>query len=290
MQDYLRHELIEKAIEHLQGAEYVLIGAGAGLSAAAGVDYGDTATFERLFKPLMKRGFRRQYELIGFEKWSPEEKWAYWATHVNHVRFDFPPNSMYQALLDIVKDKNYFVITTNVDAMFEKAGFDTERLYTPQGDYALMQCVKACTDQTWSSKPIIDRILPHIDRDTLTITDVDVVPTCPNCGGQVFLNVRLSRYFVEKPYAEQAKKFNDWISQTSGKSVHLMEFGVGYNTPSIIRYPFENLTHSNPLVRLLRVNPDAPEVPAEIKDRSISIAESAKDVIEAMCLFGGNVS
>jgi NAD-dependent SIR2 family protein deacetylase len=147
----------------------------------------------------LERGFRRQFELIGFRDWTEEEKWGYWATHVNYVRFEYPPNPVYLNLFHLVKDKDYFVMTSNVDGMFYKAGFGENRVYTPQGDYALMQCVKACTQETWSSKPAIQKMFVSIDKDKLAVSDPSLVPYCPNCGSPMFLNVRLDRCFIEKP-------------------------------------------------------------------------------------------
>ncbi|MBY8913923.1 hypothetical protein KY305_14360 [Bacillus sp. YC2] len=275
-------EKVEKIIGQLQQADCVLIGAGAGLSASAGIDYGDTKIFERLFTPLMKKGFRRQYELIGYNDWMEEEKWAYWATHVNYVRFEFPPSPVYQALLNLVKNKDYFVITTNVDGMFEKAGFDVNRLCTPQGDYAQYQCNKPCTHETWPTKPVIDKILPNIDQSTLTIKDSSLVPHCANCGGPVFLNVRVDDSFIDDPYVNQWEKYRDWLQTTQNKKLFVIEFGVGFNTPSIIRWPFENIVYNHSQASLLRVNQNDSDVPKEIIHKSICVEKNAKEVIESI--------
>ncbi|MFC5470922.1 hypothetical protein ACFPPD_19735 [Cohnella suwonensis] len=272
------------AAEAIRTADCILVSAGAGLSAAAGYSYGNQDTFSRLFKPLMKKGFTRQYELIGFMDWTEEEKWAYWATHVNYIRFEAPESPVYTKLYDLVKDKDYFVFTSNVDGMFYKAGFDQERAYTPQGDYALMQCMKACTQETWPSKPAVDRILPVINRDTLTVNDPDVIPYCPNCGGPMFLNVRIDRYFIEKPYESQRERFMSWLQNTLNRKICLIELGVGFNTPSVIRWPMENVTHQHPNATLLRVNPDHPQIPEEIKQKSQSYALDAKTWVDKVHL------
>ncbi len=275
-------EQYRAAIAALEEADSVLIGAGAGLSAAAGVSYGDTEVFTRLFKPLMKRGFRRQYELIGFNDWTEEEKWGYWATHVNYVRFEYPAGPVYTKLFDLVKDKEYFVFTSNVDGMFYKAGFDADRAYTSQGDYALMQCVKACTQETWPSKPAIERILSAIDPETLTVSDPALVPYCPNCGGPMFLNVRVDRYFIEQPYEAQRQRFSEWQQQTTDRKLCLMEFGAGFNTPSVIRWPMESITHQNPHAMLIRINREYPQVPKEIREKAISFETDAATWVDQM--------
>lgn len=276
----------QKALEALREADCVLIGAGSGLSAAAGVSYGDTETFARLFKPLLKKGFRRQYELIGFHDWTEGEKWGYWATHVNYVRFEYPVSPVYTKLFNLVQEKDYFVFTSNVDGMFYKSGFDSDRAYTPQGDYALMQCVKACTQETWPSKPVIDRILSAIDPKTLTVTDPDLVPYCPNCGGPMFLNVRVDRHFIEKPYEPQHERFMPWLQDTVGRRLCIIELGVGFNTPSVIRWPLQSITKQHSTATLLRVNQDHPQVPDEIAEKSLSFGVNAKDWIDQIhCLL-----
>lgn len=280
MSGYSEIDNIQAAVDAIQSADCVLIGAGAGLSAAAGYSYGDKATFARLFKPLMKKGFQRQYELIGFNDWTEQEKWAYWATHVNYIRFESPVSSVYSKLFDLVNEKDYFVFTSNVDGMFYKAGFDSERAYTPQGDYALMQCVRACTQETWPAKPVVDRILPDIDQDTLTVVDSGLVPYCPNCGGPMFLNVRVDRFFIEKPYESQRDRFMPWLQKALDRKLCLIELGVGFNTPSVIRWPMENVTNQHPQATFLRVNPDYSQVPKELTEKAYSFSMDAKTWIE----------
>jgi len=262
---------IRRIEDEIRRADCVLIGAGAGLSAAAGLDYGDTRIFATLFPQLVKKGFRRQYELIGYNSWSEEESWAYWSTHVNYVRFTFPPSPLYQALLSVVADKDYFVITSNVDAMFYKTGFAANRIYTPQGDYARLQCVKPCTFETWPTKPVIDKILPAIDPESFAVSDSSLIPRCPRCGGRVFLNVHLDAGYNAKPYEEGMRAYRTWLSAAADKKLLLLELGVGLNSPGVIRWPFEYMTRQLPYTRLIRVNTHAPEVPPDLMDRSISM-------------------
>lgn len=273
---------IEKCAELLQNADSVLIGAGSGLSRAAGLDYLDKEAFARDFPVLVKKGFSMKTELIGFTDWPPEMEWAYYSKHVKDFRFNARPHPVYTRLLEMVKDKNYFVLTSNVDAMFIKSGFSNDRIFTPQGDYARIQCLKPCTNETWPSKPIIEKIIPNIDNKTFMITDPSVIPSCPNCGGPVFLNVRAGNWFVEEPYKEQAKRLNKWLKSVKNSRFLLIEIGAEFNTPVVVRWPMEQITNSNPKSYLIRVNLQYPQVQSDIKDRSIELKCDAMEFINAL--------
>jgi NAD-dependent SIR2 family protein deacetylase len=266
----------------LKQADRVLIGAGAGLSASAGFDYTDAVRFAELFPALTRRGFQARYQLIGYEGWNPEEKWAYWAKHVEDVRFSPGSHPVYTRLFDLVKDKDYFVLTSNVDALFARNGFDEERLYTPQGDYGQMQCRTPCRQVTWPSKPILDCILAHTDAESEVVNDLRVIPTCPFCGEDVFLNVRLDHGFVETPYKEQSRRFRAWFGDGLQSSLLVLEIGAGYSTPSVVRWPMENIVFTNPNARFVRINLSHPEVPGEIAKRSISLAMDAQAAVDAI--------
>jgi NAD-dependent SIR2 family protein deacetylase len=266
----------------LTASTHVLIGAGAGLSAAAGIDYTDQVNFAQVFPALMRRGFRARYELIGYTDWTPAEEWGYWATHIHDVRFTQRSHPVYSQLLELVEDKNYFVLTSNVDAMFARNGFDERRVFAPQGDYATMHCSKPCSYDTWPSKPIIDRILPTIDPTTLTVTDPSVIPHCPRCGGPVFMNVRLDSSFSEEPYEEQRKRLNDWLQDARNEPLLAIEIGAGFNTPSVVRWPMEQIVSAIPQAQFLRINLTHPAVPVEIADKSIGLAVDAGTAIAAI--------
>lgn len=282
MSESFKEDDIKQIAECIRKADRILIGAGAGLSAAAGIDYGDMQVFANLFPQMVKKGFRRQYELIGYDDWSEEEEWAYWTTHVNYVRFQFPPSSLYTTLLDIVADKDYFVITTNVDAQFYKSGFDVRRIYTPQGDYARLQCVKQCTTETWPTKDVIDKILPKIDQEKFVVTDSTLIPRCPRCGGRVFLNVHLDSRYNHEPYKEQSHHYQDWLQEVANKKLVILELGVGYNSPGVIRWPFERIVQLLPEVQFVRINEKNPEVPESIKDKSLFIRKDIRSVLPAL--------
>lgn len=257
--------------EWLDDAEAVLIGAGAGLSVAAGIDYGDEADFKSVFPVLHAQGFRARYQFIGRTGLSPAQHWAYWATHVNDVRFRERHGEVYATLKTLTEGKDTFVLTSNVDAMFERHGFDGEKLFTPQGDYALMQCKRPCQQRVWLSQPIIEQLLPSIDPVTFEVTDLSLLPKCLNCGGEVFLNVRADARFVEKPYVPQSKRFRAWVEQNAKKKLLLLEIGAGFNTPGVVRWQMEGLTAAIDHSRFIRINRDDASVPDRIAARSLSL-------------------
>jgi len=273
---------VEKTVEWIRSADSILIGAGAGLSADAGADYGDTQLFARNYPGMVKRGFHKKLELIGYTGWSEALKWGYLAQHVNEVRFQATKHPIYEQLLDIVRDKDYFVITTNVDAMFVKNGFDTSNIYTPQGDYAMLQCEAPCTREVWPIKPFVDAILPVIDHRTQEVTDPSVIPRCPNCGGPVFMNVRGGDWFIDEPYLDQAEKYHAWVESKKESHVVLIEIGAGFNTPVWIRWPMEEITYQYPAAKLIRINLLQPDTPSEIAAKSIKFKEKAVTAISAI--------
>lgn len=266
----------------LETADAVLIAAGAGLSVDAGIDYMDTESFARDFPGMVQLGFRRRAELMGYSAWSPELKWGYLAANVNQVRFHPALHPVYARLLDLVRDKDYFVITSNVDGLFPKHGFAEDRLYTRQGDYALMQCQTPCSNAVWPTWPFIAPILPQIDPATQRVTDSSVLPRCPNCGEDVIMNVRGGAWFIEEPYREQAARLDRWLDDNHDRELLVLEIGAGFNTPSVIRWPMEHIVHAHPHAHLIRVNMQYPQVPREIAARSIALQASALQAITAL--------
>lgn len=275
-------EALARCARLLHAADYVLIAAGSGLSVDAGIDYTDQAYFARRWPAMVKRGFRRQYDTIGYRDWSEALQWGFLADHVNEVRFLTPAQPVYEKLRALVNSNDTFVITTNVDGQFAKSGFAEERLYTPQGNYALYQCLTPCTRETWPFKPVIDRILPTIDRATQEITDPSVIPHCRHCGGPVMMNVRGGDWFIEEPYLEQRGRFVEWVNNSVNGSLLILEFGSGFNTPGVIRWPMERIAYQHPNAHLVRVNRDYPQAPAELGEKAITIQARAIEVIEGL--------
>lgn len=278
----VNRESIKKCVELLKDAEKVVIGAGAGLSADAGLNYMDKEAFARDYPGLVKKGFNMKLELMGFYNWSPAEEWGYYAQHINEFRFLMPPHPVYTRLYGMVKDKDYFVLTSNVDGMFYKGGFPEEKVFTPQGDYALTQCFTPCTSETWPTKPIIEKILPNIDISTQTISNPSAVPKCPNCGDRVFPNVRGGNWFIEGPYKEGERRFKEWLTKIKDSKILLLEFGAGFNTPVVVRWPMTNITYNNKKSHLIRVNLLHPQVEKEIEDRAISFQCKTIEFMDAI--------
>jgi NAD-dependent SIR2 family protein deacetylase len=271
--------------EWLATSGHVLIGAGAGLSVAAGIDYTDRVSFARDFPDLVRRGMSACYQLIG-RRLPPEVHWSYWARHVLDARFSDRRSAVYEQLHDLVADKDVFVMTSNVDALFARHGFDEARVFTPQGDFALMQCramgSAACRDATWPSRPILERIVAAIDPATGEVADPTVIPACPRCGGAVFLNVRESADFVEAPYHEGAHRLSAWLESAMREPLLVLEIGAGFNTPGVIRFPLENVVYHAHGARFVRVNPEHPAVPEEIADRSLAVRAGAAETVDTI--------
>ncbi|WP_233601583.1 NAD-dependent protein deacetylase of SIR2 family [Corallococcus sp. AB038B] len=266
----------------LEESGRVLIGAGAGMSASAGIDYADTATFAQLFPAFVRMGFRAQYQLIGYGGLTPAQHWGYWSTHVKHVRFGQDARAAYADLRQLVSGRDTFVLTSNVDMLFPRNGFDEARLFTPQGDYARMQCRKPCARETWPTRPFIERCLESLDPVTQQVTDPEALPRCPQCGGAVFMNVRVDAGFVEEPYIEQAQRFRQWVGQGSEGRLLVIEIGAGFNTPSVVRWRMEHLVHHHLDARLIRINPLNPELPEELTGRAVSLEMGAVEALAAL--------
>lgn len=273
---------IQRCCDLLRQANAMLIAAGAGLAVEAGIDYMDTESFARDFPGMVKLGFHRRAELMGYSDWSPELKWGYLAANVNQVRFQASPHPVYARLLDLVREKEYFVITSNVDGLFTKNGFAEDRLFTPQGDYALMQCQTPCSSAVWPSWPVIERILPKIDPATQKVTDSSVLPRCPNCGEDVIMNVRGGHWFIEDPYREQAERLEQWLDNSHDRDLLALEIGAGFNTPSVIRWPMERIVHAHSRAHFIRVNLQYPQVPREIAGQSVSLQGHAMGAVTAI--------
>lgn len=275
---------LARAADWLRNSRHLLITAGAGLTAAAGIDYGDTELFAREFPAMLRYGVRAQYQMIGRSVADPAVLWGYWAAHVNLVRWHSVPSEAYRLTKHLAggfADDDTFVFTSNVDAMFERHGFDPAHIYTPQGDYALLQCRLPCTRAVWEWKPELDAIVAATDPATQR-TDPDLVPRCPNCGGEVFLNVRIDASFIGDHFQPAAERLERWIDARRDDAVTVLEMGAGFNTPSVVRWPSEQLVRSFPRWHLIRVNLMYPSVPDDLDDRAASVGGSATTVLRQL--------
>ncbi len=272
----------------ISDSQHILITAGAGMSAAAGFDYGENARYKELFPAFARKGFTARYQAIGYRGWSPAEFWAFWAIHVADIRFGERNDPVYRELNALTRHANTFVYTSNVDRLFPRNGFSRDRLYTPQGDYGYLQCAKRCHDAVWDSEPVVVQLLQNMDPVAQIITDPDVIPCCPKCGGEVFLNVRIDQHFVESPYREEQAHFANWIEQVVDKPFLIIEIGAGFNTPSVIRWPGEQLVQGTREGRMIRINQAHPQIPAIIQDRATGIGEDAAAVIKELFELSGS--
>jgi NAD-dependent SIR2 family protein deacetylase len=257
----------------------VLIGAGAGLTAAAGFDYSDTAMFRRLFPALAARGFSAQYQMIG--RPLPEPLfWGYWFKHVHHMRFaDHGHSEVYQQLHRMTRGMDRFVHTSNVDSLFIRNGFDSTQVHTPQGDYALLQCTIACTRHVWPVEPVMNRGLASLDASTGEVTDPDALPRCPNCGAPAFLNVRIDASFIDDHLRPAARAFASWLQAARKQPLLILEIGAGFSTPAVVRFPLERIARSLPDARFIRINRDHPAIPADLQSRGLSIRADISSVL-----------
>lgn len=270
----------------LEQAEAVVIGAGAGLSTAAGFLYAGER-FRKYFQDfIVKYGFRDMYSGGFYPFPTLNEHWAYWSRYIYVNRYMDPPSPVYQKLYEIVKDKDYFVLTTNVDHCFQKAGFDKERLYYTQGDYGLFQCSGPCHEKTYDNAETVRAMVeaqgfriaadgslyvPDGITPLLEVTD-ELIPHCPVCGKPMSMNLRADDTFVQdEGWYLAAKRYETFLTQHSGQKVVFLELGVGYNTPGIIKYPFWRMTAENQEAVYACLNRGEAVCPREIESQSVCI-------------------
>ena len=265
---------LKKAIDE---ADAIVIGAGAGLSTSAGFTYSGER-FEKYFSDFgEKYGFNDMYSGGFYQYETPEEMWAYWSRYIYINRYMDAPKPMYENLLELVKDKDYFVITTNVDHCFQKAGFDKERLFYTQGDYGLFQCSEPCTPVTYDNEEMVRSM---VERQSDMRIPSELIPKCPNCGKPLTMNLRSDDKFVEdEGWDRAAERYNQFLRTRKGRILYL-ELGVGYNTPGIIKFPFWQMTAKNPDAIYACVNYGETMFPEEIQEQAISIDSDIGQVIE----------
>ena len=228
----------------LRKADAVVIGAGAGLSTSAGFTY-DGERFEKYFSDFYARyGFSDMYSGGFYPYATPEAHWAYWSRYIYINRYLDAPKPVYDILLKLVADKDYFVITTNVDHCFQKAGFDKKRLFYTQGDYGLFQCSEPCCQETFENEAVIREM---VKRQEDMKVPTELLPTCPHCGKPLTMNLRSDDTFVEdEGWHRAAERYENFLRTRAGQKILFLELGVGYNTPVIIKYPFWQMTAKNP--------------------------------------------
>lgn len=268
---------IDKLRAALAMADAVVVGAGAGLSTAAGYTYSGPR-FSRLFGDFTARyGFSDMYSGGFYPYDTLEEHWAFWSRYVMCNRYDPIPGRVYQQLLDLLRDRDYFVLTTNVDHCFQRAGFDKQRLFYTQGDYGLFQCSRPCCQETWDNE---DAIRAMVDQQSDLRIPSELVPRCPHCGAPATMNLRSDGTFVEdEGWHKAAARYSEFLRRHEGMRTLYLEIGVGGNTPGIIKYPFWQMTAANPRATYACVNLGEACAPRELERQSILIDASADEVI-----------
>ena len=271
---------INRVKDLLKNADAVVIGAGAGLSTSAGFDYSGER-FEKYFSDFAEKyGITDMYSGGFYPYQTLEEYWAWWSRQIYCNRYIDAPKPLYQKLLSLVKDKDCFVITTNVDHCFQKSGFDKQRLFYMQGDYGLFQCSEPCCQKTYDNKELV---LKMVQLQKNMKIPSELVPYCPNCGQPMTTNLRCDDNFVQNEGWYKAKnRYDDFIRRHEGLKTVFLELGVGNNTPVWIKYPFQKMTAQNPNASYVCVNLGCVYAPPEIKGQSVCIDSDILTVIDKL--------
>ena len=273
-------EKIEKLKQEIKNSDYILIGAGAGLSTSAGFLY-DGKRFEDNFKDYIKKyGFTDMYSAGFYNFPTLEEYWAYFSLYVYINRFDIEENETYLNLYNIVKDKNYFVITTNVDGRFIDSKFDKDKIFAVQGDFALFQCSKPCRQETFYNEKYIREMIKY--KKEMKIP-TELIPKCPYCGRNMSMNLRADDTFVQdKNWDEQKNRYEEFLKMSDNSKILFLELGVGFNTPSIIKYNFWRMTLNNKKSIYASINLGECYCASDIEERSICIDYDIAEVLKKL--------
>lgn len=272
---------IERLREEIETADAILIGAGAGMSTSAGMTYSGER-FYRYFSDFHQRYGISDIYSGGFYPYDTlEEYWAWWSRHIYYNRYDLPAGRPYLDLLELVKDKEYFVLTTNVDHQFQLAGFDKKRLFYTQGDYGLWQCSKPCHQKTYDNEESVRKMIEE-QKDMKIPTEL--IPKCPVCGAPMTMSLRSDDSFVQdEGWYAAANRYNDFIRRHENLHILYLELGVGANTPAIIKYPFWHMTAKNRKAVYACINYGEAVAPDEIKKQSICIDDDIGKVLNDIC-------
>lgn len=275
-------EQIEQAARMIREADYILLGAGAGMSAAAGAQYGGKFFQEHFgeFQKLYGNGpYMRDMYLAGFYPFPDEAAfWGFWSKLALTAGADLDVTPLHRTLLNAFEDKKLFLLTTNADHQFEKAGLPAEQVFATQGSYNLIQCKQGCHQKTYHAVSLFRR-MNAARRDGKI--PAQMVPQCPVCGGPMAMNLRTDSHFVQdKTWYAAEKRFGDFLNECMDQKTVLVELGVGFNTPTIIRFPFEHLAQEHENISLVRLNiREGAVVPQSFGDRVVGIdADMAKSI------------
>lgn len=264
----------------LEEADAVVIGAGAGLSTSAGFTYSGER-FETYFKDFAEQyGFRDMYSGGFYPFPDLETYWAYWSRYIFINRYLDAPRPVYQKLFDLVKDKDYFVLTTNVDHCFQKAGFEKERLFYTQGDFGLFQCSEPCHKKTYDNETLICQMMEQ-QKDRRIPTEL--IPRCPVCGKPMTMNLRADSTFVEdEGWHIASQRYADFLRSHEQQRTLFLELGTGMNTPSIIKFSFWRMVYEWPDAVYACINLNEAYAPKEIRNKSVCIGTDIGEVLEKL--------
>lgn len=268
---------IDRLKKEIETAGAIVIGAGAGLSTAAGFTYSGERLQKYFSDFVEKYGFHDMYSGGFYPFETPEEQWAYWSRYIYINRYMDVDNGTYKRLFELVKDKDYFVLTTNVDHQFQKAGFDKHRLFYTQGDYGLWQCSEPCHQKTYDNEETV-RAMFETQKDMRVPSEL--VPKCPVCGKPMSMNLRADDSFVEdEGWHKAAERYDEFLRRHDGLHILFLELGVGMNTPVIIKYPFWKMTFANPKAVYACLNFGEAYAPDELKEQSVLINGDIREVL-----------
>ena len=272
--DYIK---IQKLKEIIKNADSVLIGAGAGLSTSAGMLYSGE-TFQKNFSDFIKKYNFTDLYTAGFHDFKdPQEYWSFWSRFIHFERYTMPPKPVYNNLYKIIKDKNYFVITTNVDHFFQRSGFDKKRLFYTQGDYGLLQCKKPCHLKNYDNEEIIEKMF-KVQKDMKI--PKELIPRCPKCNGDMIPNLRGGDYFVEdEGWHEACERYEKFLEKNKNGKIVFIDLGSGMNTPAIFKYPFMRMTYNNKNAIYVTINLGEAFCIKEIENQSICLNRDIGEVL-----------
>ena len=288
---------IERLRQALTDADAVIIGAGAGLSTSAGFTYAGERFEEYFYDFASKYGFRDMYTGGFWPYQTPEEHWAYWSRYIYINRYLDTPKPVYDDLFALVKDKDYFVLSTNVDHCFQKAGFAKKRLFYTQGDYGLFQSSEPCCAETFDNEERVRQMVEAqgyvigpdgaltVPEGTILKTHIssDLVPHCPHCGKPLTMNLRADDTFVEdEGWHAAAERYSEFLRRHEGQKILFLELGVGYNTPVIIKYPFWRMTAKSPNAVYACINKGEASAPMEIGKQAVCFDEDIGAVLRQL--------
>lgn len=274
---------INRLKNEIKTADAIVIGAGAGLSTAAGFTY-NGERFEKYFSDFIEKyNFRDMYSGGFYPFASLEEHWAYWSRYIYINRYMDVDNGVYKRLFELVKDKDYFVLTTNVDHQFQKAGFDKHRLFYTQGDYGLFQCSEPCCQETYDNEECVKDMLEF--QENMRIP-TELIPRCPKCGKPMTMNLRSDNTFVQDDgWYRAAERYEEFLRRHENLHILFLELGVGYNTPAIIKYPFWKMTVKNPKAVYTCINSGEAFCPELLKRQAVCINKNINEILKKIILY-----